>query len=87
MPAGADSGFGIREIIGVTMDIQYHFAVRIADGCIGIGRGVGEDPNYLVLGLLGGSSVLRNNGAGCNKHGGIHGNGIVPGGELIKPEI
>ena len=61
MPAGADSGFGIREIIGVTMDIQYHFSVRIADGCIGIGRDVVEEPNDLVIGLLGGSSLLRGN--------------------------
>ena len=46
-------------------------------GCIRIGRGVVEEPNDLVVGLLSGSSLLRGNGIKCNEHGGIDGNGIV----------
>ena len=59
------------------MDVQDHVSERIAGGCIRIGRGVVEDPNDLVVGLLGGSSLLRSNGAECNEHGGIDRNGIV----------
>ena len=77
MAAGAASGFEFGDIRGVTMDVQDYVAGRIADGRISIGRGVVEEPNYLVVGLLGGSSLLRGNGAKCNDHGGIHGNDIV----------
>ena len=59
------------------MDVQDHVAVRIADGSISIERGVVEEPNDLVVGLFGGSSLLRGNGAECNEHGGIDGNGII----------
>ena len=47
----------------VTMDVQDNVAGRIADGCIRIVRGVVEEPNDLVEGLLGGSSFLRGNGS------------------------
>ena len=77
MASGAFSGFGIGEIRGVTMDMQYHVAGRIADGHIRIGRVVVEDPNDLVVGLLGGSVLLRGSGAEYNDHGWIDGNGIV----------
>ena len=77
MAAGAASGFGLGEIQGITMDMQDHVAGIIPDGRIMIGRGVFEEPNDLVVGLLGGSSLLRGNVAKCNEHGGIHGNDIV----------
>ena len=56
--AGAASVFGPREIRGVTIDMQDHAAGRIVDGRISIGRGVVEEPNDLVVGLLGGSIFL-----------------------------
>ena len=71
------SGFGIGEIRSVTMGVQDHVTVIIADGRISIGRGGVEEPNDLFVGLLGGSSLLRGNVAKCNEHGGIHGNDIV----------
>ena len=63
MAAGTASGFGIGEIQGVTMYVQDHVAGRIEDGRIRIGQGVVEEPNELIVGLLGGSSLLRGNGA------------------------
>ena len=63
MAARVDSGFGIREIRDVTMDVQDHVVDRILDVSIRIGRGVVEETNDLVLGLLDGSSLLRGNGA------------------------
>ena len=63
MAAIAASGFGLVEILGVTMDVQDRVAVRIAYGCIRIEQGVVEEPNDLVVGLLGGSSLLRGNEA------------------------
>ena len=77
MAVGVDSGFGLREIRGITMDVQDHVASIIEDGCIRIGQGVVEEPNDLVVGLIGGLSLLRGNGSECNKNGGIDGNGIV----------
>ena len=59
------------------MDVQDHVARRIADGRIRIGRGVVEEPNDLIVGLLGGLGFLCGNGAECNRHGGFDGNGIV----------
>ena len=53
------------------MDVQDHVSGIIADGGIRIGRGVVEEPNELIVGLLGGSILLRVNGADCNKHGEI----------------
>ena len=75
--AGAALGFGLGEIRGVITDVRDHVAGRMADGCIRIVRGVVEDPNDLVVGLLGGSSFLCSNGAKCNEHGGIGIKGIV----------
>ena len=77
MDASATSGFGVGDIRGVTMDMQDHVTERIADGRIRIGRGVTEEPNYLVVGMLVGSSLMRVNGAKCNEYGGIHRNDIV----------
>ena len=77
MAAGESSGIGLVEIQSINMDVQDHDAGRIAYGRIRIGQGVVEEPNDLVIGFLGGSSFLRVNGAEYNKHGGIHGNGIV----------
>ena len=36
MTAGAALGFGIRDIRGVTIDVQKHVAGIIVDGCIRI---------------------------------------------------
>ena len=77
MADGAASGFEIGEIRGVTMDVKNYVSGRIVDGRIRIRRGIVEDPIDLVIGLLGGLSLLRGNGAECNDHGGIHGNDIV----------
>ena len=52
------------------MGVQDNVAGRIADGRISIGRGIVEEPNYLVVGLLNGSRFLRDNGVEYNKHGG-----------------
>ena len=77
MAAGAALGFGIGEIQGVTMDIQDDVSGRIADGRIRIGRGVVEEPNDVVVGLLGGLRLLRGNEDECNENGGINGNSII----------
>ena len=77
MAAGAASGFGLGEIQGITMDMQDHVAGIIPDGRIMIGRGVFEEPNDLVVSLIGGSSFLCGNGFECNENGGIDRNGIV----------
>ena len=75
--AGAALVFGLIGIRGVTLDVQDHVASKIAYDRIRIGRGVVEERNDLVLGLLVSSSFLRGNGAECNKHGGVDNNGIV----------
>ena len=59
------------------MNVQDYVSGRITGGCIRIGRGVVEEPNDLVVGLLSGSSLLHGNEAECNENGGIEGNGIV----------
>ena len=77
MAVGTASGFGLRELQGITMDVEDHVDGRILDGRIRIGRGVFEEPNDLVVSLIGGSSFLCGNGFECNENGGIDRNGIV----------
>ena len=59
------------------MDMEDHIIDRIAYGRARMGGGVVEDPEDLIIGLLGGLGLLGGDRADVSKHGWVNGYGVV----------
>ena len=59
------------------MDMEDHVTRRIADGCTRMGGGIVEEPEDLIIGLLGGLGLLGGDRAKGGKHGRVDGYGVV----------
>ena len=58
VPAGAAPCIWIRKIVGVAVYMEDYVTGRIADGRARMGGGVVEEPEDLIIGLLGGLGLL-----------------------------
>jgi len=77
MASGATAGLGSREVRRVAMQVEYHVAGNIADGGIGVGVGIVEEPDSGIIGAFGGIGLVGGNGSEGDQHGWIDGDGIV----------
>ena len=59
------------------MDMEDHVTRRIADGCTRMGGGIVEEPEDLIIGLLGGLGLLGGDRAKGGKHGRFDSYGVV----------
>ena len=77
VPAAAAPCLWLQKIGGVTVEMEDHVTVQIADGCARMGSGVVEEPEDLIVGLLGGLGLLGGDRAEGGKHGQVEGYGIL----------
>ena len=75
--AGAAPCLWPRKIGGVAVDMEDDVTSQIADSCARMGGGIVEEPEDLIIGLLGGLGLLGGNRAKGGKHGRVDGNGLV----------
>ena len=75
--AGTASGFWLRKVGGVTVDVQDHVAGVVADGRVWMRGGVIDQPKDGAVGVLGGFGLLGCEGAKSDLHGWVDGNGII----------
>ena len=59
------------------MQVKDHVAGNVTNGGSGVGCSVVEEPDGCIVGTFSGMSLVSGDGAECDEHGGINGDGIV----------
>ena len=77
MPAGAALCLWFRNIGDVTVDMEDHVIGRISDSRDRMGDGIVEEPEDLIIGLLGGLGLLGGDRYEGGKHDRVDVNGVV----------
>ena len=77
VPDGAAPCLWLQKIRGVAVDMEDHVTGRIADVHARMGGGVVEEPEDLIICLLGGLGLLGVNRSKGGKHGRVDGDGVV----------
>ena len=75
--SGAAPCLWFRKIRGVALEMQDHVTGQIVDGRAMMGGGIFEDPEDLIIGLLGGLGFLGGDRDEGSKHSRVGGNGVV----------
>ena len=77
MAAGAAAGLRFREVGGVSVDVEDHVAICVADGCVQMGGSIVQEPEDFDVGVVGGFGLMGGDGFKCDKHRQIDSNGII----------
>ena len=71
----ASDGFG--KVVGVTVEVQDHITGTVADGGVGVGHSIIQEPNGCVTVFLCSFQLLGRNGANGNEHCMVDGDSVV----------
>ena len=77
MSARAAAGFWLREVQGVTVDMQDHVADGVANGRVRVCGGIIEQPQGFVICFFGALGLSFSDGTKGNEHGDVDSNCIV----------